>query len=220
MTFSDKLRETERACQLKRLSEEERHQLMSNLISLEERNRPLKVGSVAPRFELMDPEGGVCSSRDLLSTGPVVVTFYRGLWCPYCQRDLLGFEQSLVEIRSAGAHVVAICHDLGADKGAASMTPKEISFSVLDDTTGDVAVKFGIRWPEDDLNAIRQALYADVGLFREAEPWIVPMQARFVIDRKGIVAFSEIAFNYDQRSEPVAIMPTLRELGGSSNKPE
>jgi peroxiredoxin len=220
MTFSDRLRETEKECQLNQLSEEECHQLMSNLISLEERGRPLKVGSVAPRFELIDPEGGVCSSRDLLSTGPVVVTFYRGLWCPYCQRDLLGFEQSLVEIRSAGAHVVAICHDLRAGKRVASMKPEEISFSVLDDTAGDVAVKFGIRWPEDDLNTIREVLHTDVGLFREGEPWIVPMQARFVIDRKGIVAFSEIAFNYDQRSEPVAIMPTLRELGGSSNKPE
>jgi peroxiredoxin len=187
-------------------------QAIEALIAAEQVNRLPQVGDIAPAFSLPDATGTTISSAALLRHGPLILTFYRGLWCPYCQRDLHAFEEALPDIRSVGASVVGIAHRFGSDDSRVLRHAREIGFPVLDDGEGDVAVRFGLRWAPDDSRLIEEQLGLNLFSFRGTEPWIVPMQARYVIGCDGIIAFSEVAFNYSQRSEPASVLPVLARL--------
>ena len=78
------------------------HRVTDELIASGQANRALKVGDRAPTFALPDTEGKQVSSRDLLAKGPLVVTFYRGVWCPFCNLDLQALEEAAARNRSTG----------------------------------------------------------------------------------------------------------------------
>lgn len=208
MAFRDKLD----ALTATLTSDSQRRQAIEALITAEQGNRPPKVGESAPVFALSDATGTSVSSATLLRQGPLVLTFYRGLWCPYCQRDLHGLEETLPHIRSAGASIVAISHQFVSADSRVLRHAREIGFPVLDDEEGNVAIRFGLRWPPDDSRLIEELLGLNLFSFRGTEPWIVPMQARYVIGCDGIIAFAEVAFDYSQRSEPVSVLPVLARL--------
>lgn len=182
------------------------------LIAAEERRRILKVGDHAPMFSLPHSDLGPVSSAELLRQGPLIISFYRGLWCPYCQRDLVELEEAMPGFKSTNAMAVAISHHVSSGSSGQFRDAHKFSYPVLDDITGSVAEQFGIRWSVDDLNLIQKELGTDLPIFRGTEPWIRPMQARYVIGRDGIIVFAEIAFHYDQRTAPLEILPTLARL--------
>jgi peroxiredoxin len=148
-----------------------------------------------------------------LLRGPLIVNFYRGLWCSYCQQDLLGLEQITPDIRKANASVVVITHDLEAAARQRLRQTTNFGFPIVDDVAGEVAEQFGIRWAPEDASLIESALGADLVTLRGTGPWILPMQARYVIGRDGVIVFANIAADYDQRSEPATVLPVLAELG-------
>src|SRR5215472_691995 len=78
------------------------------LINDEEHARPIKVGDLTPRSELLSYDDMSVASEELLRTGPLVLTFYRGLWCPYCQKDLRTFAQLIDEASELANCVLAI----------------------------------------------------------------------------------------------------------------
>ena len=84
------------------------HRATDALIASGAASRALRVGDKAPAFILKDADGNSVSSAELLKQGPLVVTFYRGVWCPYCNMDLQALEAALPEIRKHGARLVAI----------------------------------------------------------------------------------------------------------------
>jgi peroxiredoxin len=182
------------------------------LIDDEEHACPLKVGDLAPHFELRSYDDMSVASDELLKTGPLVLTFYRGLWCPYCQKDLRSFVQLIDEASELDNCVVAISRprEPGYDR------PRDhelgLNFPVLEDASGNLAVQYGIRWPAEDARLIERALGWDLLTFRGTEPWINPMQARFIINRDGRIAFAEIAFNYEERTDPANLVPLLLQL--------
>ena len=185
---------------------------IARLIREEERARPLRVGDAAPAFSLRAYGGSRVSSAELLRSGPLVITFYRGLWCPYCQRDLRGLDAALEDIRGLHASAVAVSRPRGPDGDTPSDHGLSLAFPVLEDAAGDLAVRFGIRWSAEDVSAIDAALGANLVTFRGTEPWIVPMQARFVVDRQGAVVFAEAAFDYNDSSDPAGLLPLLAGL--------
>jgi peroxiredoxin len=188
--------------------------VVAKLVSEEERARPLRVGDRAPGFTLPTYGGARArvSSVDYLRSGPLVVTFYRGLWCPYCRRDLQSFTDAMAAIQGVDTSVLAISRPRAPGVVSLSDHAPSLAFPLLEDEAGDVAVAFGIRWSAEDARLIEAALGLDLTTFRGTAPWIVPMQARFVIDRQGVVAFSEAAFDYNERSEPADLVPLLGSL--------
>src|SRR3984957_20057578 len=80
----------------------------ASLIASGQAQRALQAGDKAPEFTLNDPDGKPVSSRALLARGPLVVSFYRGVWCPYCNLDLQALEAALPGILARGASLVAI----------------------------------------------------------------------------------------------------------------
>ena len=154
--------------------------------------RPLGAGDPAPTFMLPDPDDVMISSAELLENGPLVVTFYRGIWCPYCRQDLKDLGNAAPDIRSCGASLVAIAHQTVPDSNGKFQREHGLEFPILDDRQGDVAVAYRIRWSPQELAAAEERLGKLPGLATETT-WILPMQARYVIGRDGIIVYADIS---------------------------
>jgi len=173
--------------------------------------RPLRAGDPAPTFILPDPDDVMISSAELLENGPLVVTFYRGIWCPYCRQDLKDLANAAPDIRSCGASLVAIAHQTVPDSNGKFQREHGLEFPILDDRQGDVAVAYRIRWSPQELAAAEERLGKLPGLATETT-WILPMQARYVIGRDGIIVYADINADYRQHPDPCEIVPLLREM--------
>ena len=143
-------------------------------------------------------------SCELLHVGPVVLTFYRGVWCPYCQRDLKALAETANVIKAYGASLVAIAHQ--------TVPENNLGFAILDDTSGIAAAAFGIGWTSECLRELLEQFSADTTGFNPEVAAIVPMQARYVIGPDDIIAYADI--NVDYRSEPElsAVLLVLQRL--------
>jgi peroxiredoxin len=124
----------------------ERYEAIARLVDEEEKKRVRGVGDEAPTFALVDPDMGKVSSAEALRRGPLIVNFYRGLWCSYCQKDLLGLEDILPDIQQANASIVVITHRLEDSVRQYLRQNSNFSFPIVNDVDGAVAEQFGIRW--------------------------------------------------------------------------
>jgi peroxiredoxin len=189
------------------------HRATDELIATGAQNRALKAGDVAPDFTLPDPDGQLVSSKTLLAKGPLVVTFYRGVWCPYCNFDLSALEQARAEIEARGASLVAISQQTAANSRK-SQRQNGLGFPILGDHGGELAAQFGVRWSlPADLREVQKALGADLAVFNGEDSWTLPMPARYVIAQDGVIAYAEVNADYTRRPEPSAIFPILEQLG-------
>lgn len=105
----------------------------AELIASGHAQRAKKAGDAAPEFILRDPDGKPVSSRDLLAKGPLVVSFYRGVWCPYCNLELQALQEALPEIAARGASLVAISPQT-APNSRKSERENKLSFPILSES--------------------------------------------------------------------------------------
>src|SRR5207248_6937010 len=106
----------------------------------------LREGTLAPDFTLPDVHGRAVTLSALLQLGPVVLTFYRGEWCPYCNLQLRAYEAILSQIRALGASLVAVSPQT-PDHSLATMEKKGLTFPVLSDAGNEVARRYGLVYP-------------------------------------------------------------------------
>ena len=188
------------------------HRSTEELIAAGAPNRALKVGEMAPEFTLPDAEGNPVSSKVLLAKGPLVVTFYRGVWCPFCYFDLNALEEARSEIESRGANLVAISQQT-APNSRKTQRQGGLGFPILGDHGGDIAARFGVRWTLPDyLREVHKVLGADLTQFNGEDSWTLPMPARYVVAQDGAIAYAEVNADYTRRPEPSAIFPVLDQL--------
>jgi peroxiredoxin len=188
------------------------HRGTDELIASGQAGRSLHAGDRAPAFALPDPDGKLVSSQDLLAKGPLVLTFYRGVWCPYCNLDLQAIEEVRSEIEARGASLVAVSQQTAANSRKAQVTNK-LGFPIVGDKGGELAAKFGIRWQlSEDLKAVHKQLGADLVAFNGEDSWSLPMPARYVIGQDGVIAYAEINPDYTRRPEPSDVFPVLDQL--------
>lgn len=189
------------------------HKFTAELIASGQAERALKAGDRAPVFALQDSEGTLVSSADLLRKGPLVVTFYRGVWCPFCSLDLQAIEAATSEIREQGAELVAISQQT-AIFSRKSRRDNKLNFPILSDPNGETAAAFGIRFvlPEY-LREVYKMLKVDLTDFNGEPSWTLPMPARYVIAQDGVIAYAEVNPDYTRRPDPSELLPTLKQLG-------
>ena len=170
------------------------------------------LGDQVPDFRLPNPEGTTVSLRDLLQAGPVVVTFYRGGWCPYCNIQLRAYQAVLPEIAALGARLVAISPQL-PDGSLSTAEANELTFDVLSDVGNGVARRFGLVWslPEELRAALRSNNKALPGINGD-DSWELPVPATYVIDLDGRVAGAAVEVDYRRRLAPDAILTALGAL--------
>jgi peroxiredoxin len=113
------------------------HRATAELIASGAADRAKQVGDKAPSFSLKDPEGNIVSSAELLPKGPLIVSFYRGVWCPYCNIELQALETAKPEFEKFGASLVAISPQTQPNSRK-SVRQNKLSFPILSDTNGEV----------------------------------------------------------------------------------
>ena len=190
------------------------HRSVDELIASGAPDRALKVGDVAPEFTLPDTDGNPVSSKVLLAKGPLVVTFYRGVWCPFCNLDLTALEEARSEIESRGASLVAISQQT-APNSRKFQRQNGLGFPILGDHGGEIAAQFGVRWTLPDyLRVAHKTLGAELPQFNGEDSWTLPMPARYVIAQDGTIAYAEVNGDYTRRPEPSFMFPVLDQLAG------
>ena len=163
--------------------------------------RALGAGEFAPEFTLPDSGGRPVSLTRALRDGPVIVSFYRGGWCPYCNLELRAYQARAAEMRAAGVRLIAVSPQ-SPDATAASVEANALDFDVVSDTGSNVARAFGIAF---DLADELRPLYARLGHAlpdRNGEGWVLPVPATFVIAPSGEIVLAFIDTDYRRRLEP------------------
>jgi peroxiredoxin len=183
----------------------------AELIASGQAQRALKAGDIAPTFTLNDPNGNPVSSTELLKQGPLVISFYRGVWCPYCNLELQALEQALPSFKAEGANLLAISPQ-NAVNSRKSVRTNQLSFPILSDTHNDVAAAFGLRFALPDyLVDLYKQLKNDLPAFNGDGSWTLPMPARYVIGQDGTILYSEVNPDYTHRPDPSDMLPVLRQ---------
>ena len=178
-------------------------------------NRALGVGDRAPDFALPDATGETVRLSDLLLDGPVVVTFYRGAWCPYCNTQLRDYQQALGSFEATGARLVAISPQ--APDSSMSMAERNaLAYSVLSDTGGQVSQQYGLVFRVDaETRARYEAVGIDLARYNGGDTdaaWALPVPATYVIDPSGIIRAAFVEADYTQRASPRQVLEALQEV--------
>lgn len=184
----------------------------AELIASGQAERALKAGDRAPSFVLNDPQGKPQSSADLLAKGPLVISFYRGVWCPYCNLELQALQEALPRFQELGASLAAISPQTAANSRKSERENK-LAFPILSDVHNEVAAAFGIRFELPDyLIDLYKNLKNDLPTFNADSTWSLPMPARYVIGQDGVIVYAEVNPDYTLRPEPDSMLPVLQRL--------
>lgn len=171
--------------------------------------RSLKAGQAAPSFALKDADGTRYSSIELLRCGPLVVTFYRGVWCPYCNMELTALEAARPAIETRGASIVAVSMQNAANSRK-STRENALGFPILIDAGGVVAAQFGLRYDvSPNVLSLYKRLGNDLGVINGEDSGSLPMPGTYVIGQDGIVAYAEVNPDYTKRPDPTDLLPIL-----------
>lgn len=189
------------------------HRATEELIASGAADKALKVGDKAPAFMLNDPEGNAVSSADLLAKGPLVVTFYRGVWCPYCNMDLQALQEALPKIKELGASLVAISPQT-APNSRRSQRDNKLGFPILSDKGNAVADAFHLRFTLPDYlqDLYKNAFKNDLAVVNGDPSWTLPMPARYVIGQDSTILYAEVNPDYTNRPDPEELFPALEKL--------
>jgi peroxiredoxin len=172
----------------------------------------IKVGEKAPDFELPDAFGQTVRLSDRLQQGPVVLVFYRGAWCPFCNLHLRTLQRSLPEFEKYGARLILVTPQQ-PDKSREQLKEKGYPFEVLSDIDSSVMKAYHLYFELDaDLVDVYNAHGLDIVAFNGPGRNVLPVPGTFVIDRDGIVRAMHADTDYKERMEPAAIAEALSAL--------
>jgi len=176
----------------------------------------VKVGEPAPVFVLNNALGQPVSLASTLEDGPVVLVFYRGAWCPFCNMHLHVLQQSLPEFRKYGAQLIAITPQQ-PDKSVEQFKEKGYPFEVLSDLDSSVMKAYRLYFElPDDLVAVYKKHGLDIEAFNGKDRNVLPVPGSFVIDTDGIVRAMHADTDYKKRMEPSAIIEALKAMQGGA----
>jgi peroxiredoxin len=176
----------------------------------------LRVGEEAPDFDLPDATGKQVRLRDLLDRGPVVLSFQRGEWCPYCNLELHTWQGLLGEVTAAGAQLVAVSPQRPTN--ALSLTEKhELAFPVLSDVDQTAIRAYGLRYelPAALKDVYANALGVDLSVENADGSWTLTVPATFVVDQQHRIRFAYANTDWRVRAEPADVLAVLRDAADS-----
>lgn len=194
----------------------QRNDAREKLAALTQTRPVIAVGDVAPDFSLPDAAGSSVHLSKLLTTGPVVVSFYRGGWCPYCNIELRALQTALPALTAAGATLVAISLD-APDDSLSTAEKSDLQFPVLSDTRAAAITAYGLNYTIESVSrAVLSDEEAERAGARGVETQVLPTPATYVIGSDGRVAYAFVDHDYTHRAEPTEIVAAVSALTGKS----
>ncbi len=186
----------------------ERH--IAHLVETGFGQRAKQVGDKAPAIVLPDAHGKTFDVAVLLAKGPVVVTFYRGGWCPYCNLELKAYQAVLSRIAAAGASLVAISPER-PDETVSTAEKNELTFPVLSDVGHYVGKAFGLVYAfTDELRSVYDGFKLDIpGKNGTPDDWSLPLSATYVVGADGVILFADVSVDYRHRTDPLDVLDVL-----------
>lgn len=173
----------------------------------------LPEGSKAKDFKLKNAQGEEISLYKELTKGPVVLTFYRGGWCPFCSMQLRAYQGIMPEIQAIGAQLIAVSPQ-SPDNTLSQQEKESLTYQVLSDTEGLAAAQYNILY--DVPSYIQEVMQNRFGLnlaeYNASDRWVLPVPATFMIDERAVIRSSYVNPDYMKRLEPQEILDELRKL--------
>ncbi|RZL12889.1 MAG: AhpC/TSA family protein [Hymenobacter sp.] len=175
-------------------------------------SRVLQAGQAAPGFTLPSATAELVGLAQLLQHGPVVVVFYRGNWCPYCNVQLRAYQQLLPELAQHGAALVAISPQT-PDFTSLTASDKALTFPVLSDVGNVVARQYGLAYEVGvEVADTLRSVGIDLGAHNGTADDELPLTATFVIGTDGFIKWSWGEANFKHRADPTEILAALAQL--------
>jgi peroxiredoxin len=170
------------------------------------------VGEIAPDFTLPDATGELINLHNKLNEGPVVLNFYRGGWCPFCNLELQALQASLPEIKALGANLIGISPET-PDNSMTTAEKHQLEFDVLSDVGNKTARDYGLIFTVyEEMRPLYLKWGLDVPASNGDDSWELPVPATYVIDSSCIARAVHADKDYTKRMEPEQILAALRNL--------
>ncbi|MEW6125843.1 MAG: peroxiredoxin-like family protein [Acidobacteriota bacterium] len=175
-------------------------------------NKALQVGDSMPSFALSDANGKTIRSDDLLKRGHLVIVFYRGAWCPFCNLYLRALQKNLEKIKQQGGNLLAISVE-PPERSLTVAEQNKLNFTVLSDPKLEVSRKFRIVYemPKVTNNAVLE-LGFDIAKYNGMEKPELPLSATYVVSNQGKIVYAFLDPDYKKRAEPAEIIMALKNL--------
>lgn len=183
-------------------------------ISAEEASKTaLNAGAKMPAFSLKDSRGKMVSSSELLKQSNLIVVFYRGSWCPFCNLYLRKLQQNVQQFKENGGTLVAISVE-NPDNSLAIAKKNELDFTVLSDPNLTVARAFGIVYqlPAETDEIYKTKYNLDIARHNEMDKPELPLSATYIVNQKGEIVYAFLEPDYKKRAEPQVIIETLSKI--------
>ena len=187
--------------------------------SLSTRNCPsffsgpqLTVGDYFPQFSLPNVVGNAVSSEEMLAEGPLVVSFNRGGWCPYCSLEMRAYQTHLADIRRLGADFIVITPQM-PEESLTMVAKANLTFEVLSDTGNSLAEHLGlVHEVSEKVADLYRGMGYDLERINGNVRWTLPIPATFVIGQDNKVGLAYSQPDYTRRQEPAEVVAALQEL--------
>lgn len=159
----------------------------------------IQIGEEMPEFSLLNASGDLINSNEILKNGKMILAFYRGSWCPYCNLELKYLQGNLSRIKDKNTVLIAISPQ-SPDHSQTMIEKNELEFEVLTDTDNNFAKKLGITFQlQDFVLPYYQNLEITLSDFNKNEDNILPVPAVFVINETGTIIYKFLDVNYMNR---------------------
>lgn len=173
----------------------------------------LKVGDKAPEWSLLNQKGELMESSKLSAEKGYVLTFYRGIWCPYCNKDLSFLSRYTDDLRAQGYEMLAVSPQL-QEFSQQVHEQQRLNFDLLHDSGNKLANAFGLRW---EMKGDLRSLYNDkfqiiLPEYNGDKSWTLPVPARFIVDKGGSIRYAEYSVDYTERPDPDVLLKAVAQL--------
>ena len=214
MNLTENLQQLQTEIEAK-LPEDAKEKMQKSVVDLADSgivNNSLKVGEKVPEFSLQNAVGKTVELKSLLAENPVVISFYRGGWCPYCNMELRGLQKYLPQITELGAKLIAISPET-PDNSLSTTEKNELTFEVLSDLGNQTAKKFGLVFQvPEELRPIYQSFGIDLPAYNGDESFELPIPGTYVIATDGTIIHAFVDPDYTKRLDPEEIINVLKKI--------
>ncbi len=174
-------------------------------------NKALHAGQQAPTFSLFNTQGELVSLEALVGKGPVVINFYRGSWCPYCNLELKAYQDICPAIIEQGATLISISPNLH-EKSVEFVAENPFTFDILSDEGNRFAHQYGLVFTlAEELRSIYEQFGINIPELDGDDSYEKPIPATYIVNTNGTIIHAFIDADYTKRMEPNGVVEILKK---------